>query len=107
MLFFVTIVTGGLAQVSIFPTHWPVAATIITIASRSVSCVDHSGRAGALRPGATGTTIATIPIAPNLLVVPARSLGLSVLAAIRSHGSYLRGVEQKGALALGEIRGRF
>ena len=105
MAFLVTVVTGGLAHVNIFPTRWLVAGRIIS--SLSLGGADLDGRGGALRPRAAGAAIATIPIATTLLVVPARSLGLSGLRAMRSYGSCLLWAEQKGALVLAVILGRF
>ena len=103
---FVTVVTGGLAQVPIFPTCWLVAATIIL--SRGLGCVDPSGRGGALRPRAAGAAIATISIVPTLLMVPARSLqGLSLLGMMRGHCLSLLGVERKGVSVPGVVLGRF
>ena len=71
MALLITIVTGGPAHIPIFPTRWLVAATIIS--SRDLGRVDPSSRGGALRPGAAGAAIATIPIVSTLLMVPARS----------------------------------
>ena len=106
MAFLVTVVTGGPAHIPIFPTRWLVASTIIS--SRGLGCVDPSGRDGALRPGTAGAVIATIPIMPTLLIVPARSLqGLSSLKTMWRHGLCLLGAEQKGALVPGVILGRF
>ena len=105
MALLIIVVTGGPAQVPIFPTRWLVAVTIIL--SQGLGCVDLSGRGGALRPGAVGAAIATIPIAPTFLGVPARSLGLGGLSAMRRHGSCPLGAERKGALVLGVILGRF
>ena len=67
MTLLVTIVTGGPAHISIFPTHLLVAATIIL--SWGFGHVDSSGRGGALRPGAARAAILTIPIVPTLLRV--------------------------------------
>ena len=106
MALLITIVTGGPAHVSIFPTCWLVAATIIS--SRGLGCVDPSGRGGALRPGAAGATIATISIVPTLLMVPARSLqGLSSLGTMRRHGLCLLGAERKGVSVPSVVLGRF
>ena len=89
--FLVTIVIGGSAYVLIFPTRCLVAATIIL--SQVLGRVDLNGRRGALRPRAAGAAIRTIPIAPTLLIVPAKSLGLSGLGIMRRHGLYLLGAE--------------
>ena len=105
MALLVTVVTGDLAQVYIFPTCWLVTATIIL--SQSLGCVDPRGRGRALRPGATGAAIATISIAPTLLVIPARSLGLAGLGAMRKHGSCLLRVERKRASVPSVILGSF
>ena len=103
--FLVTVVIDGPAQILIFPMRWLVAATIIS--SQGFSCVDSSSRGRALRPRAARAIIATISIAPTLLVVPARSLGLGGLGAIRRHGSCLLKTKQKGILVPGMILGRF
>ena len=68
MVLFVTIVTGGPAYVSIFPTRWLVAATIIS--NRGLDHINPSGRGGALRPGAARAAIVTIPIVSIFLMVP-------------------------------------
>ena len=107
MPFLVIILIGGLAQVPIFLMRWPVADTITIVSSRDIGCVDPNGWGGALRPGDVGVAIATISIAPTLLVVPARSFGLAGLGAMRRHGSCLMKLEQKGALVTGIILGRF
>ena len=105
MALFDTFVTGVLAQVPIYLMRWLVAATIIL--SRDLGRVDLSGRDGALKPGAAGTTIATIFIALILLVVLARSLSFDKLGAMRRHGSCLVRVERKGALVPSVILGSF
>ena len=88
----VTVITGGPAQVPIFPTRWLVAATIIL--SQGLGCVNPSGRGGALRPGAVGAAIATLPIMHTFLVVLARSFqGLSSLGTMIKHGWCLLGAE--------------
>ena len=107
MLFLVTIVTGSLAQVPIFPTRWPVAATITIVFSRDLSGIDSSSRGRALKLGAAGAVIARILIAPTLLVVPIRSLGLSGLGAMKRHGLWFVGAERKEGLVPGVILGRF
>ena len=94
----VTIVIGGLAQVLIFSTRWPVATSIAIVSSRGLNCVDPNGRGGALMPGAVRAAIATISIAPILLVVLARSFGLGGLGAMKRHGSCLMRAERNGAL---------
>ena len=114
----ITIVTGDLAQVPIFPTRWPVAAPITIILSRDLGHVDSSGRGRVLSSGAAKAAIATICIAPILLVVPARFFrGFSSLWTIKKHSLCLLGVERMrtsvpgvffarfwgGALALGTI----
>ena len=83
MALLVTVVTGAPAQVFIFPMRCLVVATIIL--SQGLGHVVSSSRGRALKPGATGAAIATISIAPTLLVVPARSLGLGGLEAIKRH----------------------
>ena len=88
-----------------FSDVWLVAATIIS--SRGLGFVDFSGWGGALKPGATGAAIATISIAPTLLVIPARFFSLRELRAMRRHGSCLLKAEQKGTLIPGVIFGRF
>ena len=105
MALLVTIVTGGLAQVPIFPTRLLVAAIIIL--SRGLGYIDSSGQSGVLRPRATRSAIATILIVATFLVVLARSFGLGGLVAMRRHGSCILGVEQKEALVLGVTFGRF
>ena len=105
IVLFVIIGTDCLAQVSIFPTHLLVAATIIL--SRGFGCVDPSGRSRGLRHGAMGAVIATILIAPIFLVVSARFFGLGRLEAITRHGLCLLEVERKRALVPGVILGRF
>ena len=106
MALLVTIVTGGPAHVSIFPTRWLVTATIIS--SRSLGRVDPNGQDGALRPGAAKGTIATIPIVSTPLMVPARSLqGSSSFGTMRRHGLCLLGAKRKGALVPGVILNRF
>ena len=77
MAFFVKVVTGGLAQVSIFLTRWLVTAT--SISSQGFGCIDPNRWGGALRPEAVSVAIVTILITPTLLLVPARSLGLGGL----------------------------
>ena len=94
MSFFITVVTGGPAQVFIFPMRWLVAGTIISC----LNYVNSSGRGGVLRHGAARVAIATIPIAPTFLVILARSLDLGGLGAMRRHGLCLVRVEQKGTL---------
>ena len=54
-----------------------------------------------------GATLATILIAPTFLVVPARSLGLGELEAMRKHGLYLLEAERKETSVPGVILGRF
>ena len=105
MAFLVTVITGGPAQILIFPTRWLVTAKIIL--SRGLDCVDSSGRGEALRPGTARAAIATIPITPILLMVPARSFSLGGLGAMRRYSSYLLGAERKRALVLGVILGKF
>ena len=105
MALLVTVVTGGPAHIPIILPHWLVAATIIS--SRGLGCVDPRGRGGALRPGAAGAAIATISIAPTLLVVPARSLSLSGLGAMKRHGSCLLTTERNGASVPNVILGSF
>ena len=105
MALLITIVIGGLTHVLIFPTCGLVTATIIL--SRGLSCIDPSGRSGALKLGAAGAAIATIPIAPTLPVVPARFLGLVGLGAMRKHDLCLLGAERKGVLVPDVILGRF
>ena len=80
---------------------------IAIISSQDLGCVDNNGRSRALMPGAAGAVIATIPIAPTFLVVPARSLRLGGLGAIRSHGSCLIRAKQKGDSVASVIFGRF
>ena len=105
MALFVTILIDGLAQVSIFPTRWLVAATIIS--SRGIGCVNPSARSEALGPGAARAAVATIPISPTLLVVLARCFGLGGLGVMRRHSSYLLGAERKGIPVPAVILGRF
>ena len=106
MAFLVIVVTGGPAHVPIFPMRWLVAATLIS--SWSLGYVDPSGQGGALRPGAAGAAIATIPIISTLLMVLAGSLqGLSSLETMRRHCLCLLGAERKGALVPGMILDRF
>ena len=105
IVFFVTVVKSGLAQVFIFLTCWLVAAKIIS--SRGLGCIDPSGRGGALRPGVARAAIAIIPIAPTLLVVLVSSLGFGGLGAMRRHGSCLLKAEQRGILVPGVIFDRF
>ena len=107
MPFLVTIVTGGLVQVPIFPTRWLIAAMITIVSSRSLGHVDPSGRAEVLRPEAARAAIATIFIAPTFLVIPTRFLGLDGLEAMRKHDLCLVKAEWKGALVPGRIFGRF
>ena len=102
----ITVVTGGLAHVLIFPTRWLVATTIIS--SQGLGRVDSSGRDGTLRPGAAGAAIATIFIVLTLLMVPAGFFrDLSSLGTMKRHGLCLLGAERKGVLVLGLILGRF
>ena len=106
MAFLVTVVTGGPAHVPIFPTRWPVVATIIL--SRGFGRVDRNDRGGALRPRAAGAVIATISIVPTFLIVTARSLqDLSALGIMTSHGLCLLGAERKRVLVSGVILDRF
>ena len=106
MVLLITIVIGGPAHVLIFPTRWLVAATIIS--NRGIGRVNPSGRGEALRPGAAGAAIATIPIVLILLMVLAWSLqDLSSLKTMRRHGLCLLKLEQKGALVPSVILGRF
>ena len=105
MTLLITVVIGGPAHVRIFPTRWLVAAIIIS--SRGLGRVDPSGRGGALRSRAAGAVIATISIAPTLLVVPAMFLGLGGLGAMRKHGLCLVRAEKKGALVPDVIFGNF
>ena len=106
MAFLITVVISGPAHVLIFLIHELVAATIIL--SCDLGCIDLNGRGGALRPKAAGATIAPNPIVPTFLMVLARSFrGLSSLRMMKKHGSYLLGAEQKGALVLSMILGRF
>ena len=105
MALLVTVVTSGPAQVPIFPTCWLVAATIIS--SQGLGCIDPHGRDKALRPRAAGAAIAMISIAPTLLVVPARSLGLGGLEAMRRQGLCLLRDERKEALVPSVIVGSF
>ena len=107
MSLLVTIVTGGLAQVPIFPIRWPLAATIMIVLSQDFGHIDTSDRRGALRPRAAKAAIATIPIAPTFLVVPARSLNLDWLGTMRRHGLCLVRAERKEALVSGIILSRF
>ena len=84
MVFLVTIITSGPAQVPIFPMRWLVAAKIIL--SQDLGCVYPNGRGKALTFGAAGAAIATILIMPTLLMVLARSLqGFSLLGTIRRY----------------------
>ena len=69
--------------------------------------MDPSRRGQALRPGAAEAAIATIPIAPTLLVVLASFLVLDGLKLMRRHGSCLVRAERKGTLVVGVISGRF
>ena len=102
MALLVIVITNGPAYVLIFPTRWLVASTIIL--SRNLDCVDLNGRNRALRPKAAEAAIATIPIVPILLIVPARSLqGLNLLGTIKRHSLCLLGAEQKGVLVSGVI----
>ena len=105
MVFLITVVTDGPAQVLIFLLRWPIAVTVIL--SRGLGCVDPRRQNGALRPGAAGAAIATISIVPILLVVPARSLGFDGLGTMRKHSSCLVGVERKGTLVPDVILDRF
>ena len=107
MPFFIIIVISDLTQVLIFLVRWPVAATITIVSSRSLGRIDPNSRGGALRPATAGATIATISIAPTLLLVPARSFGLDGLEARKKHDLCLLRVEQKRALVLDVIFGRF
>ena len=77
------------------------------ILSRCLGRVDANGRDGALRPRAAGATIATILIAPILLVVLLRFLGLGVLGAMRRHGLCLVRAERKRVLVPVMMLGRF
>ena len=105
MALFVTVVTGGPAQVPILPTRWLVAAIIIS--SRGFGCVDPSGWSGALRFEVAGAAIAIILIALTLLVVPAKSFSLDGLGAMKKHDSCLLGAERKGISVPGVIFSRF
>ena len=88
----ITIVTGDLAYVLIFPTRWLFAATIIS--SRGLGHVDLSGRGAALRPEAAGAAIATIPIVLTFLIVPAWSFqAFSSLGTMRRLGSCISGAQ--------------
>ena len=80
MTFLVTVLIGSPADVPIFPICWLVRATIIS--SRGLGRVNPSGQGKALRLRAAGAAIAIILIAPTLLVVPARSLGLGGLVPL-------------------------
>ena len=101
----ITVITGGLAQLPIFLTRWPVAVPIIS--SQGFGRVNLSGRGGALRLGTAGAVIVTISIAPILLVVLARFLSLGGLGAIKKNGLCLVKAEQRGVLVLNVIFGRF
>ena len=105
MALLVTVVKSGLAQVPIFPTRWLVTAT--TILSQNLGRVDPCSQGRALRPGVAEAAIATIFIAPTLLVVPARSFDLDGLKPMRRHGSCLLEAERKGTLILDVIVNRF
>ena len=107
MPFLITIITGGLTQVPIFPTRWLVTAMITIVWSQSLGCADPSGRGIAVRLGAAGTAIVTILIPSTLLVISARSLGFGGLGAIKKHGLCLVKAERKRALVPGVILGRF
>ena len=108
MTFLVIVVTGGPAQVLIFSMCCLVAATLIL--SQGLGCVNPSSQGRALRRGATGAVIATISIMPIFLLVPARSLGLGRLRAMRRYGLCLLKAERKRAsvpsVILGSFRGR-
>ena len=102
----VTVVTGGPAYVPIFPKRWLIAATIIS--SRGLGCVDSSSRSGALKPGAAGPVIVTIPIVSTFLVALARSFQyLSLLGTMKRHSFCLLVAERKGASVPGVIFNRF
>ena len=105
MALLVTVVTDDPAQIPIFRTCWLVAAMIIS--SQGPGCVDSSGRGGALRSGVTGVAIAMIAIAPTLLLVLAKSLGLVWLRAMKRHGSCLVRMEWKGVLVASVIPDSF
>ena len=77
------------------------------ILRRGFSRIDSRCQGEALRPGAAGAAIATIPIASTFLIVPASSLSLGRLGAMRKHGLCLVRAEQKGFLVPGLIFGRF
>ena len=106
MTLFVKIVTGGPTHISISPTRWLVAATIIL--SQDLGRIDPSGWGGALRPRATKAAIATISIMFILLMIPAQSLwGFSSLGMMKRHDLYLLGAERKEALIPNMIFDRF
>ena len=105
MALLVTVITGGLAQVFIFLLRWSIAVTAIL--SRGLSCIDPNCRVRALRLGVTGAAITTIPIAPTFLVVPARSLGVVGLGAMKRHGLCLLETERKRTLVPKVFFGRF
>ena len=107
MALLIIIITDSLAQVPIFLTRWPIAATIIIISRHGLSRIDFGGRGEALRLRAAGAAIATIFIAPTLLVVLARSLGFVGLEAMKKHGSCLVGVKCKRTLVPDVILNRF
>ena len=107
MAFFVTIITGGPAQIFIFSMCWLVAATIIIVSSQGFGFVNPSYRGRALRPGAAGAAIEMSLIALIFLMLPARSLGFDRLRAMRRHWLCLLRAKQKGALVPGVILGRF
>ena len=104
---FITVIIGGLAQIHIFLTRWPIATIITTVWSWGLDRVDPSYRGGALRPRVAGATITIIPIASTFLVIPARSLGLSVLGTMRKHGSSFVRAEWKKAPVPDVIPNRF
>ena len=80
----------------------------MVISSRGFSRVEHSRQGGALRPEAARAAIATISIAPTLLVVSTRSLRrLNSLGIMRRHDLCLFGVELKKASVPKVFFGRF
>ena len=107
MSLLVIVVIGGLAQVLIFLTGWPVATSIAIVLSRGLVCVNPSHRGGDLMPGVVEAAIAIILIAPTFLLVPARFFGLGELGAMKNQGLYLVTAERKEALVLSVILGRF
>ena len=85
----ITIITGDLSQVLVFPLWWPIA--VLVIPSQKIGRIDSSGWDGAWRLWAARPIITTASSsAPFVLMVLSRLVqGLDFLGAMRRLGSGL------------------